>query len=415
MKNLNLDSRNLQGRRKMAKEKKSAKKKTSKKKAKEKKSAKKKTSKKKAKKKASKKTASEKESKKSKGKKITVELSVAEKAILKELGKDFDTVGTEVDEVPYTIPFRHKGLQYITGGLAGGIFIEAHGPSQCGKSYLMMEGGMAYIEAGGWYLQGDIERAYKRVIGKKIGLEGHPRFAKTKERNMEKLFKKMEKFVLKIRKHDKHCPIFLGVDSFNPLQINETMLEIEKEMKAMAEQENKKIEAKNIKGYAAMRKNARFSDLMRDFIDFIEEHEVTFLLLNQLRKKHDVMFGDNKTTNADEIIQFYASLRLRGSLGAKIKPNKDSKKVIGRQVYWETVKSRHPDIPPFMKVMTEIIYKEGLREYSGLDELFKTEDVAKACKDGKFKALKFKSGDVVKLADLPAYVQEHPELLEYKD
>lgn len=372
------------------------------------------------KKKSSKKTASEKESKKKKAKKPSdkagtkaIELSSAEKAILKELGKDFDTVGTEVDEVPYTIPFRHKGLQFITGGLAGGIFVEAHGPSQCGKSYLMMEGGMAYIEAGGWYMQADIERAYKRVIGKKIGLEGHPRFVKTKERNMEKLFKKMEKFVLKIRKHDKDCPIFLGVDSFNPLQINETMLEIEKEMKAMQDQDNKKIEAKNIKGYHAMRKNARFSDLMRDFIDFIEEHKVTFLLLNQLRKKHDVMFGDNKTTNADDIIQFYASLRLRGSLGSKIKPNKESKKVIGRQVYWETVKSRHPDIPPFMRVMTEIIYKEGLREYSGLDELFKTEDIAKSCKDGKFKALKFKSGDVVKLSDLPEYVSNNPQLLEY--
>lgn len=352
--------------------------------------------------------------KKVKSEKNKTSLSSDEQAILKALGKEFDvsTSGSTKDDAPYTIPFRHKGLQYITGGAAGGIFIELHGPSQCGKSYLMYELGMATIAAGGWYLQADIERAYKRVIGKKIGLEGNPRFVKTKERNMEKLFKMMQKFVLKIRKFDKDCPIMIGVDSFNPLQINETMKELEKELVEIQDKD-KNVEAKDVKGYAAMRKNARFSDLMRDFIDFIEKEKVMFVLLNQLRKKHGIMFGDDKTTNADDIIQFYCSLRLRGSLGAKIKKSKESKKVIGRQVYWETVKSRHPDIPPFMKVMTEIIYKEGLREFSGLDELFITEEIAKSVKVGKLKGLEFQNGEQVALKDLPEYVESHPELLQY--
>lgn len=278
----------------------------------------------------------------------------------------------------------------------------------------MMEAGMAFINAGGWYVQFDVERAYKKGIGRRIGLEGHPRFLKSKERNMEKLFKKMEKSVLKIRKFDKNCPIVLGVDSFNPLQINATMKELEKEMKEEMEKDDKKITAKDVKGYSAMRKNARFSDLMRDFIQFIEEHKVTFLLLNQQRTKHGIVFGDSKTTNADDIIQFYCSMRLRGHLGAKLKRTKDSKKVIGRQVTWECTKSRDPEIPPFMRAPTKIKYKSGLEEYSGLEDLFLVEELAKKAKVGKLNALKFPNGDTIPYKKLPEYFQEHPELLEYE-
>jgi hypothetical protein len=293
----------------------------------------------------------------------------------------------------------------------------------CGKSYVMMELGAKFIQAGGWYLQADVERAYKRRIGRKLGLEGQTRFIKTKERNMQKLFKLMQKFVIKIRKYDKDCPILLGVDSFNPLQINETMKELEKELKSMEDTDGK-VSAKDVKGYAAMRKNAAFSDLMRDFIQFIEEHKVTFLLLNQERKKHGIVFGDSRTTNADEIIQFYASLRLRGSLGAKLKRTKDSKKIIGRKVYWETIKSRHPEIPPFMKTETEIIYKEGIRPYSGLAELLDVEEVIKLCqvdvpaaKKGTTKKVKgFQHGRIeLPLTEFNNYVDNNPEILEIEE
>lgn len=363
--------------------------------------------------------------KKSPKKEPRQEISKSEAAILKSLKNEFEVVTSKKigDLVPYLIKFHHKGLQYITGGVPGGIFMEIHGPSQCGKSYVMMELGAKYIQAGGWYLQADVERAYRKRIGRTIGLEGQTRFAKTKERNMQKLFKKMMKFVLKIRKYDKDCPILLGVDSFNPLQINETMKELEKEMKSMESSETKVI-AKDVKGYAAMRKNAAFSDLMRDFIQFIEEHKVTFLLLNQERKKHGIMFGDKRTTNADDIIQFYASLRLRGSLGAKLKKTKDSKKIIGRKVYWECIKSRHPDIPPFMRTETEIIYKEGIRTYSGLAELLDVEEVIKfmsvnvpAAKKGITKKVKgFKHGKKkLPLTKFEEYVDNHPEILEVSE
>lgn len=356
-----------------------------------------------------------KKKKKSKKGKLKKEKSLkAELAIIKSLGKQFE-VGPNNDDpnadVPYIVNFKHKGLQYITGGVPGGIFMEVHGPSQCGKSYVMYELGMAFMDAGGWYYQNDAERAYKRVIGRKIGLESATRIVKSKKRAIEEIFAEMKTFVLKIREYDKKCPILTAIDSYNFLNLMVSMKELEKEYREVEGKGKKdKISPKEVKGFASMRKNGVFGDQLKDYIHFIRKYNVTFLLLNQEKKDYSIMFGDSKTTNAEKIVSYDCSLRLRGHLRKKIK-HKKLEKIIGRTVMWECIKSRHPDIPPFGKALTEIIYKEGVKEYSGLDELLVNEGRAEKCKIGKFKGLKF-GKKKIKLAKLPEYIKEHPELLE---
>ena len=128
-----------------------------------------------------------------------------------------------------------------------------------------------------------------------------------------------------------------------------------------------------------MRKNNVFGVQLKDYISFIEKYKVTFLLLNQEKTDYSIMFGSKKTTNAEKIISFDCALRLRGHLGAKIK-HKKLDNIIGRIVRCECIKSRHPDIPPFMKAKTEIIFTEGVRPYPGMDELLLSEGRAVKCK-----------------------------------
>jgi len=275
------------------------------------------------------------------------------------------------DRAPYFIPFRHIGLQKITGGIPGGRMTEIHGDSQSGKSYLLYELGIETLNMGGAFMLHDVERAYEPAYGRRVGLEGDKRFLLSPKKQMQEIFLSSRIFIKRIRSVDKTCPILIGVDSYSPIQIKISTDHMEKQMKNAT--------AKEIKGYVAARKNMEFSQLLGDFVTYLEENNATLCLLNQTRKQMGVVFGDPITTNADDIIKFYCSLRLRGSLGKKIRePIKgtERKRKIGVQSYWETVKNRN--VSPFKKVSTEIIYKTGVKRTSGLKDLLISEGVGVA-------------------------------------
>jgi len=335
-------------------------------------------------------------------------LSTADK-ILKDLDNSFESslkVNKGDDDVPYYIPFKHKGLQYITGGVAGGYFTEIHGDSQTGKSFLLYELGLETINMGGWYLQFDVERAYNKKFGKRLGLENSERFLKSNAVEMQKIFALSKNFILKIRKYDKTCPILIGIDSYPPIQIKIS----EKELKGQLKDVN---DPKELKGYYAGQKNQLFGRLLGDFTTFLKETNSSLIVLNQSRKIMGLVFGNPITTNAEEIIKYYATMRIRGFLGSKIK-HKELKKVIGRTTTWQTIKNRN--IEPFMSIKVNIKYKTGLEPYSGFLQLLVDEGHIKKLKTKKgnktlysYKKVKFTAGAINKL------LEKHPELNSYQD
>jgi len=334
--------------------------------------------------------------------------SVADK-ILQNLDSSFENslkVGEVNDDIPYYIPFKHKGLQYITGGVPGGCFTECHGDSQTGKSFLLYELGLETINMGGWYLQFDVERAYNSKFGKRLGLESSEKFVKNKSVEMQKIFALSKSFINNIRKYDKKCPILVGLDSYPPIQIKIS----EKELKGQLKNPN---DPKELKGYYAGQKNQLFGRLLGDFTTFLKKTDSTLMILNQSRKQIGLVFGDPITTNAEEIIKYYATLRLRGFLGSKLK-HVDLKKVIGRTTTWHTIKNRN--IEPFMNVKVNIKYKTGLEPYSGFIQLLVDEGRIEKLKEKegnktlyKYKSVKFTSGAINKLLD------KYPELTKYEE
>lgn len=338
-----------------------------------KKKTKKKTSKvgKKVAKKTTKKTAKKKVAKKTTKKKTKFSsMDDVLESMCSEFNMEVMDANSE-DRAPYFIPFRHIGLQKITGGIPGGRMTEIHGDSQCGKSYLLYELGIETINMGGAFQLHDVERAYEPAYGRRVGLEGNKKFLLSPKKQMQEIFLTSRIFIKRIRSVDKTCPILVGVDSYSPIQIKISTDHMEKQMKNAT--------AKEIKGYVAARKNMEFSQLIGDFVTFLEENDATFVLLNQTRKQMGVVFGDPITTNADDIIKFYSSLRLRGSLGKKLKETitgTDKKRKIGVKSSWETVKNRN--VAPFKKVSTDIIYKTGVKRTSGLKDLLIAEGIGRA-------------------------------------
>lgn len=295
--------------------------------------------------------------------------------IVGDLAKDFEIEvmsDSAEDRTPYYIPFRNKALQAITGGVPGGRMSEFRGDSQCGKSYLLYELGIETINMGGAFLLHDVETAYEPAYGRRVGLEGDKAFGLSEEKKMENIFLLTRKFINKVRERNTKCPILIGCDSYPPIQ---TILSSE-EIAAAVKQDG----AKSLKGYREAKKNALFSNLIGEFVSFLRDTEATFVMLNQLKKQIGVMFGDDKTSNADNIIKYYVTLRLQGIIGKRVV----RKKKIGGKIYvkklgvwssWETIKNRNT--APFKKCSVKIMYKDGIDEYSGLKELLVENEIVK--------------------------------------
>lgn len=320
----------------------------------------------------------------------------------------------------YSIPFRHKGLQKITNGLKSGYFVLIEGASQSGKSFLLYEIISECEKMGGYSYLTDIERALEENYWDLMG--GKPkRLVLSKQNRAEILFPAWTKFIKAVRAKNPTCPIVIGCDSF-PLIKSETDQDNFEEVK---EDEKKQ-------GFSHMRKNIGIYADIEKFLQVIDDEQVVFVMLNQLRVDYNVTFGDKTTTKGENVLPYLAHMRLRGknvksitqtikSLDKDLKKTEDKKIKVGSVTEWKTLKNR--GVKPFQSALTAITYAKGVNPWYGLEALLledKSIELASAPKKEKgsnrmkgslsFKVIGDKSGEIfTKAIDM---CEKFPQLLE---
>lgn len=242
------------------------------------------------------------------------------------------------------LPLNHAlSGRYEDGGLPVGRIVEIFGPSSSGKTAIATEAMIAAQRMGGIAGFADHERSFSEKLGESRGLSlERGKWIYRKPRSFEDsitLFKKVTRTVRESKMIPDSAPIAWVMDSLASM-IPQAILDQEEDRRSMRD----KLEL-------AMATSCYFPELAL----IAEETNTCLIVLNQVRMKPGVMYGDPTTTPGGEAPKFYASCRLQ--LGAKrLIDKKDKDVMIGSEITARTVKNKINR--PFMKTQWQFMFRD---------------------------------------------------------
>lgn len=285
-----------------------------------------------------------------------------------------------VDTGNLAINFACSG-RFISGGFPGGRIIEAFGPEASGKSFL----GYCFLGAiqkkGGIAVLLDCERSSGSEFAERCGHVNPDRLIVYSPVTLQQVEKQIISVVRAVRAKFPDKPIGIVWDSIG---VNPT----EREFSEVDLPDNPTQAQLNAVGQERPGERAKFANkILRSLNPFLNDNDATLYVINQVRKKIGVIYGNDETTSGGgEALKFYASLRFRTG-APKSFQDKDTKLSLGVNMTIANKKNRH--FTPGVKVENvPLFFASGINPLGGLlDALLMAGRVEQAKGAGKYRIL----------------------------
>ncbi|UKL14966.1 recombinase A [Pseudomonas phage hairong] len=268
------------------------------------------------------------------------------------------------------------------GGFAGGRMIEIFGPASSGKTFLATMAMKAAQDAGGIAGFSDHERSFEPKLAASLGMDVSStsgRFVYKRPETFEDSIRIAMNFCEGVRKNK------LIADDAPLIWVFDSVASMVPHDKLYDEKGKRRTDRYNMKDKLALATST--SQNYPQLAQFAEDYNMTVILLNQIRTKPGVMYGDPTTTPGGNAAEFYCSTRI--SLGRKMITNgekdPDKKETLGQEITAMVVKNKVTR--PFVRAKWRVMYNmKGFGAYvdvigSTLDFLVRKELIPK---DGNY-------------------------------